>query len=389
MNEESISNPAPFQYMTVCTVSLALLLGLFLIFPLKERVTNAKQVQMMAGVNPVIFWISNFVWDFIVYMIIATILALILYLFDERKTLHSNNGFGTLIFLYMLLGLAGIPWAYILSFPFKSAPSAYAILIISTIVTGVVGPLATFFLRLFYNPDMTTDLAMISDIVRFILTWFGPFFPFGRSFLGFVSVQENNTRCMNQVQLDQLETTCQLFREAPGEYFLPPISQSAISNQNTAACCDHQWGVAEENSICGSNVTTNTGIPIPIHGCVVAQSYWTFDFLYGINIDVIILFIDIILFWMLLGFIETKLLSKGWTKLKEKTLGTSVEQPAHVDEDVQREQKSVYSNQAGVTILSKIWPVNQTILLSGQPDESHQPPEKVLHSSVLQRDGSI
>ena len=90
MNEESISNPAPFQYMTVCTVSLALLLGLFLIFPLKERVTNAKQVQMMAGVNPVIFWISNFVWDFIVYMIIATILALILYLFDERKTLHSN-----------------------------------------------------------------------------------------------------------------------------------------------------------------------------------------------------------------------------------------------------------------------------------------------------------
>ena len=70
----------------------------------------------------------------------------------------------------------------------QSAPSAYSILIISTIVTGVVGPLATFFLRLFYNPDSSTDLAQISDAVRYIFTWLGPFFPFGRSFLGWISV---------------------------------------------------------------------------------------------------------------------------------------------------------------------------------------------------------
>lgn len=115
---------------------MCLLLGIFIIFPLKERITNAKQVQMMAGVNPIVFWFSNFAWDFIVYFLISLIFALILYLFDKRYTLHSNGGFGTLVFLFFLLGLAGIPWAYILSFPFKSAPAAYSILIISTIATG-------------------------------------------------------------------------------------------------------------------------------------------------------------------------------------------------------------------------------------------------------------
>ena len=119
INEESINNPAPFQYMTICSMSLALVLGVFAIFPLKERVTNAKQVQMMAGVNPFVFWFSNFVWDFLIYMIVAVLLAVVLYLFDSRKNLHTNNGFGTLIFLYIMLGLAGIPWVYIISFPFK------------------------------------------------------------------------------------------------------------------------------------------------------------------------------------------------------------------------------------------------------------------------------
>ena len=119
INEDGINNPAPFQYMTICCMSLALVLGVFAIFPLKERVTNAKQVQMMAGVNPFVFWFSNFVWDFLVYIIVALLLAVVLYFFDTRKNLHTNNGFGTLIFLYVMLGLAGIPWVYIISFPFK------------------------------------------------------------------------------------------------------------------------------------------------------------------------------------------------------------------------------------------------------------------------------
>ena len=114
---------------------MALLLGIFIIFPLKERVTNAKQVgswqhqignvvtkwqvQLMAGVNPFVFWLTNFAWDFIVYFSIALVYAVLIYIFDTRMTFHTNGGFGAFVFVLLMLGLVGIPWAYIMSFPFQ------------------------------------------------------------------------------------------------------------------------------------------------------------------------------------------------------------------------------------------------------------------------------
>ena len=243
--------------------------------------------------------------------------------------------------------------------PLQSAPSAYSILIISTIVTGVVGPLATFFLRLFYNPDSSTDLALISDIVRFIFTWLGPFFPFGRSFLGWISVcidleyipqstfvlqiQEKNNRCVNQVTLDQLERICKLFTEAPDSYFGNPVNQN---NNDTAACCDTKWGVSEEYSICGTLLPNSLlpFLPYPIHQCVEPESYWTFDYVYGINIDIIILTIDVFLFWTILTLLETNHLKVSWSKMKERYYRSSVHRPGQEDDDVQKEKDSVYSN---------------------------------------------
>ena len=145
--EEGFNPTTSMPYMVIMTIAMALLLGIFIIFPLKERVTNAKQVQLMAGVSPVVFWVTNFVWDFIIYLAIAMIYIIILYVFDTRLTFHSNGGLGAFVLIVLLLGLAGIPWAYILNFAFNSAPSSYAILIISAIVTGICGPLAVIFLR--------------------------------------------------------------------------------------------------------------------------------------------------------------------------------------------------------------------------------------------------
>ena len=99
--------------------------------------------------------------------------------------------------------------------------------------------------------------------------------------------------------------------------------------------------MTEENAICGQIVPP---LDKPIHACVQAESYWTFDYVYGINIDIIILSIDIVLFWVILTLIETNLLNIGWTKLKEKYYGASVSSTAQVDDDVQKEKDSIYAN---------------------------------------------
>merc|ERR1719244_572491 len=95
---------ASMQYLTVMTITMALLLGIFIIFPLKERVTNAKQVQLMAGVNPFVFWLTNFAWDFIVYFSIALVYAVLIYIFDTRLIYHTNGGFGAFVFVLLMLG---------------------------------------------------------------------------------------------------------------------------------------------------------------------------------------------------------------------------------------------------------------------------------------------
>ena len=56
---------------------------------------------------------------------------------------------------------------------------------------GVIGPLAVFILRSVYTSDMKTNLAQISDIVRYILCWIGPFFNFGRALIGFINVRQH------------------------------------------------------------------------------------------------------------------------------------------------------------------------------------------------------
>ena len=45
----SFVNPDAFRYGTSLTVGLSLFASVFLVFPLIERVTNAKQVQIMTG----------------------------------------------------------------------------------------------------------------------------------------------------------------------------------------------------------------------------------------------------------------------------------------------------------------------------------------------------
>ena len=73
----------------------------------------------MAGVNPFVFWLTNFAWDFIVYFGIALVYAVLIYIFDTRLIFHTNGGFGAFVFVLLMLGVVGLPWAYIMSFPFK------------------------------------------------------------------------------------------------------------------------------------------------------------------------------------------------------------------------------------------------------------------------------
>ena len=184
-----------------------------------------------------------------------------------------------------------------------------------------------------------------------------------------LQIQEKNNRCVNQVTLDQLERICKLFTEAPDSYFSNPLNQN---NNNTAACCDSTWGVSDQFSICGSLLPSNN-FPIfsyPIHDCVQPESYWTFDYIYGINIDVIILTVHILIFWTILTLLETNMIKIGWTKLKEKRYGNTVSGGDQVDDDVQKEKDNIYANEDNLMrVIDQQMSTNLNLFLGSKSDK--------------------
>ena len=51
----------------------------FVVFLVMERASKAKHLQFVSGVDPAIYWLSNYVWD-----IVSAWLSLSLELFSKR-----------------------------------------------------------------------------------------------------------------------------------------------------------------------------------------------------------------------------------------------------------------------------------------------------------------
>ena len=95
--EDVINNvfvdPNAFRYCISLTIGICLFMSVFLIFPLIERVTNAKQVQIMTGVHPGIFWLANLTWD-IGLLLLSASLAIIILVAMDGQSIFSTHGAG-------------------------------------------------------------------------------------------------------------------------------------------------------------------------------------------------------------------------------------------------------------------------------------------------------
>ena len=151
-----------------------------------------------------------------------------------------------------------------------------------------------------------------------------------------MQVQERNAKCVNLISYDTLSTLCKLFKETP--QLLGPGQDP--KNTDTAACCDIRWNITQELAICGTTLEGG----IPVQPCLVDKSYWTWDHGSGIYIDILILCADIVIFWIILFFIEANIIKYTLIKFGELFHGSEVTPELHLDEDVQEEKDSVLQN---------------------------------------------
>ena len=74
------------------------------------------------------------------------------------------------------------------------------------------------------------------------------------------------------------------------------------------------------------------------------ESFWTWEALDGINIDVLTLVINVFIFWTILILIEMDLVKLLWIKIKEELYGSRVALPTHIDNDVKLEKDTIFND---------------------------------------------
>lgn len=109
----------------------------FSLFPVDERVSKAKHIQLVSGASRVMFWASSFVFDYIAYLITA--LAIFIVFCAANLEQFSGAQLGYVFLLLVIFGFSLIPFIYLLSFLFKDSSAAFSRLVLVLTMVGLGG----------------------------------------------------------------------------------------------------------------------------------------------------------------------------------------------------------------------------------------------------------
>ncbi|XP_070693444.1 phospholipid-transporting ATPase ABCA1b [Pempheris klunzingeri] len=177
--------------VSICVIfAMSFVPASFVVFLIQERVSKAKHMQFISGVQPLLYWVANFIWDMCNYIVPATLVVVIFICFQQKAYVSSTN-LPALALLLLLYGWSITPLMYPASFFFTIPSTAYVVLTSVNILIGINGSISTFVMELFGN----NEIGGINDILKNVLLIF-PHFCLGRGLIDMVK---------NQAMADALE----------------------------------------------------------------------------------------------------------------------------------------------------------------------------------------
>ena len=130
----------------------------------------------MTGLHPATFWVSNLLWDLLLFLLSSLAMLGLILVLDQHSTFLTYHAWAALLLIMVieieiqiqihpkvLLGLCGTPFSYVFSFLANNPASGlvailivnisivlfhrFAFLIIVNILAGCIAPTAVFMLR--------------------------------------------------------------------------------------------------------------------------------------------------------------------------------------------------------------------------------------------------
>lgn len=156
--------------------SLGFVVAGFVLLLIEEKSGSIKHLQLVCGLNRVVYWLFTYVWD-LLWFSAFIVLVLILYL-AFQDTFYTGSVELPLFFLILLCyGLAAIPWMYMWSFLFNSPATAYVLLFCLNFFSGFCFILVDAILL--YLQDVEDG-----DFLQYTLVWVPfPAYALGRSMM--------------------------------------------------------------------------------------------------------------------------------------------------------------------------------------------------------------
>lgn len=139
-------NNLGFQLSFNIGFAMAFVASFFIIVYIKERVTKAKLLQFVSGINVLMYWLTAFLWDYLTFIIIALLMTITIGVFQEDgySTLEE---LGRIYFVFIMFGFAVLPFIYIFAFLFNAPASGFTKMSIIFIFMGVAMYTVVFSMR--------------------------------------------------------------------------------------------------------------------------------------------------------------------------------------------------------------------------------------------------
>ncbi|OQR71608.1 ATP-binding cassette sub-family A member 1-like [Tropilaelaps mercedesae] len=203
------------QAIVFISVVAAYLISAAIMFPVQERVTKSKLVQLMSGVNRLTYITSNFLFDFAIMLVPIVALVLICVIMNPREGFRTfPETWVALLFVLVTYAVSMLPLIYALSYLFKSPASALSTIqsfaVLPVIFVGIVVTVVDIF-SFFSETRSTYWIKLASFLPGFAVTYaFGNIHVNGRA-KRFCSMMEGPMLvhwCENAIVKDFIEPCC-------------------------------------------------------------------------------------------------------------------------------------------------------------------------------------
>ncbi|XP_014807435.1 PREDICTED: ATP-binding cassette sub-family A member 12 [Calidris pugnax] len=123
-------------------ISMSVLVGYsittasFVLYVVKEHQTKAKQLQHISGLGMTSYWVTNFVYDLVLFMVPIGLSIGVISSFQIPAFCNNNNLLAVFLLL-LLFGYATFSWMYLLAGVFKETGMAFIVYVCVNLFFGI------------------------------------------------------------------------------------------------------------------------------------------------------------------------------------------------------------------------------------------------------------